>query len=74
MTPRMQNSSCIGQYECEVIHSYLTIIRERERGMERGRDSWLVSWCFEPSQPQGITLELRGDRERKTDSQRRLWD
>ena len=22
--PRMQNSSCIGQYECEVRHSYLT--------------------------------------------------
>ena len=26
MTPRMQNSSCIGQHECEVIHTYLTRI------------------------------------------------
>ena len=48
MTPRMQNSSCIGQHECEVIHTYLTRIvqvlclgghihieRERERERER---------------------------------------
>ena len=26
MTPRMQNSSCIGQHECEVMHTYLTRI------------------------------------------------
>ena len=34
MTPRMQNSSCIGQYECEVIRSYL---RETERDRDRER-------------------------------------
>ena len=26
MTPRTQNSSCIGQHECGVVHTYLTCI------------------------------------------------
>ena len=41
------------------------LIREREMGRERedGRESEMdVSWCFEPSQPLGITTGLREGR------------
>ena len=31
----MQNSSCIGQHECEVIHTYL---RQRQTETDRDRD------------------------------------
>ena len=34
---------------------------ERARGRERERE--LVSWCFEPSQPQRITSGLERERE-----------
>ena len=42
--------------------------RGEERG-ERERFVWLVSWCFEPSQPLRITSGLR-ERERQTDRHR----
>ena len=29
------------------------------RGFGKNADEWLVSWCFEPSQPQGITSGLK---------------
>ena len=39
--------------------------REREREGERERERELVSWCFEPSQPQRITSGLERERERE---------
>ena len=37
-------------------------VRERKRERER-RERELVSWCFEPTQPQRITSELERKRE-----------
>ena len=40
-------------------HSRITSGRVRERERERGRETELVSWYFEPSQPQTIVLGLK---------------
>ena len=52
---------CVGVYVCMHVCIYVSVcVCWRERGE---LVSWLVSWCFKPSQPQRITSGLeRGER------------
>ena len=57
-----------------VLFLYAAVKGWEERGREnreRERESYLVSWCFEPCQPQRITSGLK-EREREREREREL--